>query len=302
MTDNPFVAGSQKDSQKSSQKPLFTKDEIVSWIKSGSKPSQSNINALLVGHPKCGKTGVALDCRTEESKKAGRKIIAFELNSDCGCETNRKEHHNNDPNIIILNPRVYSMDEYGDYQPDYKATITKIRKALIYLRENHEEENVQAIVFDGLDIFLSEICESQMRIDENLDITDNVTWTYWRKRNEYYFNTLNILFDIDVDKYLICHFAARRKDSKTSIYTDDRQVAVIDSSLVYACQKTTPDKVNQIIEFQDKSKIVDGKKHVKLTATIVADRTNLENHLKEFTIAETVDGQVRWYGIPILRR
>lgn len=307
-TDNPFakLAAQQQSipkEEKKEDKGMFTKEQIKTWINEAKKPKRSSICALFIGHPKSGKTGVALDCRTEEDKKAHKRIIAFELNSDQGCDVCRKEHFGNDPDIIVLNPREYSTDSKGKYVPDYILTMEKIKATLQEIRDDLDAYNLKAVVFDGLDVFLGEICEQQMRADEHVDVSGGLSQRFWKKRNDYYFQVLNLLFDIDVDKYLITHYSPKRRNEKTGDFDDDRYPSKLDSNFVYGCQKTTPDKCHQIIEFTDKTKIEKGVKKVKLVATIISDRRSLDRHLDEIIIAETgEDGKAKWTGQTILER
>jgi len=293
---NPF------EQLKNKEKSKGFKFDIEKWMNESSKPKKSSICALFVGHPKTGKTGCALDCRTDEDKKQHKKIIAIELNSDQGCEINKKIHHNDDPDIIVLNPREYSLDENGEWQPDYIKTMAKIKALIQYIRDSLGELNLKALVFDGLDIFLSEICEAQMRIDEHIDVSGGVSMRFWKKRNEYYYKILNMIFDIDVDKYFITHYAERRRDDNTGEYTDDRTPSKLNPNLVYACQKSTADKMHQIVEFTDETKVVSGVMHRKLTATIISDRRSLKEHMKPILIAEVEGDKVKWSGQAILER
>lgn len=306
MGDNPFakLAGKMVGDGTSTIKlpPLeYTNESIAEWIQNSQAPKKSSICALFVGHPKSCKTGTALDCRTDADKKAHKKVIAIELNSDQGCDVCRKEHHADDPDIIVLNPREYTKDTKGEWQPDYIKTMAKIKATLQYLKDEQDNLNMKAIIFDGLDIFLSELCEAQMRVDEHLDISGGVSQRFWKKRNEYYFKILNMLFDIDVDKYLITHYGARRRSEKTGDWDDDRQTSKLDPSFVYSCQKTTPDKMHQIVEFQDKTRVERGVKKIEITATIISDRRNLEAHMEELIIAKSDEnGKVKWTGQGIL--
>lgn len=281
----------------------YTNENIADWIQSSQKPKKSSICVLFVGHPKSGKTGVALDCRTNQDKEEHKKVVAIELNSDQGCDVCRKEHHDNDPDIIVLNPREYSKDSKGEWQPDYVKTMARIKATLQYLKDEQDNLNMKAIIFDGLDIFLSEICEAQMRVDEHLDVSGGVSPRFWKKRNEYYFKILNMLFDIDVDKYLLTHYGSRRRNDKTGDWDDERQVSKADPTLVYSCQKTTPDKMHQIVEFADNTRVEKGVKKIELIATIISDRRTLETHMDTICIAKTDEsGKVKWFGQSILEK
>ncbi len=282
----------------------FSPENMREWMKKSKQTKNSSICALFIGHPKVGKSGVLLDCRTEQDKIDGKKIIIFELNSDQGCDVNKSIFHNNDDNIVILNPREYKLDEQGIWQPDYITTMSRIKAAIQTIKEDiKNESNIKAIGFDGLDIFLSEICESQMRMEEHIDAAGGVSMRFWKNRNKYYFDVLNMIFDLDIQKYFITHYAPRSRDEKNGQYNDKRTISKLNENLVYACQKSTSDKVHQIVEFTDQTRIVSGKKHVKIVVTIVADRRSLDTYMKEIVIAETgQDGKVKWNGQSILER
>lgn len=256
--------------------PSFSNKDIESWIQK-EEHVNSSICALYVGHPKTGKTGSALDNRTPEEIAEGKTIWVVELNSDNGCKVNKKEHHNNDPTIIVLDPREITIDtETGDYNFDYKRTMAKIKSLFMYLKENKEKLKIKAIVFDGVDVFLSEVCEGQMRIDKHIDVAGGVNMAYWKARNDYFYKIMNMLFTIDVDIYLITHY---KKDD--------------DGKFIIAAQTNFPDKVHQIVEFRK-----DGNKFfAKLTADrrkITDDRLN-----KDVLIAEQTDKGMKWHGFKL---
>lgn len=282
----------------------FSAENMRNWIQKSKKTKKSSICALYIGHPKIGKSGVLLDSRSDEEIAEGKQLIIFELNSDDGCGVNKKEFHNNDDNIIILNPREYAQDKDGIWQPDYIATMARIKSAIQTYKEDIEGgANVKAIGFDGIDIFLSEICESQMRMEEHIDAAGGVAMRFWKNRNKYYYDTINMLLDIDVDKYFITHYAPRSRDDQNGQYNDKRTISKLNETLVYACQKSTTDKMHQIIEFTDHTTIKAGKKHVKIVVTMIADRRTLNTYMDTLTIAETgSNGKVKWNGQSLLER
>ncbi len=257
--------------------PIFSQKEIEGWMTEDNSV-KSDICALLVGDPKTGKTGMALDCRTEEEKAAGMKIVCIELNSDNGCKLNKKIFHKDDPTIIVIDPREFSVNESGDWEFDYIRTMAKIKAFLAYLKINLGKLKIKALVFDGADVYLSEICENQMRMDEHLDIAGGVKMTFWKRRNKYFYDVMNMMFTIDVDKYIITHF---KEDSETK-------------KITYSIQKDFPDKVHNIVEFHKDVKTN------KYYAKIVADRRDRSDILnKEICIMETdsATGKKIWHGM-----
>lgn len=256
--------------------PMFSDKDIEKMILDGDSVN-SEICALFVGDPKTTKTGCAVDCRTEEEIKEGKKIIYIELNSDSGGKINKKAFRKDDPTIIVIDPREFSIDEInGDWKFDYIRTMGKIKALLMWVKTNQEKLNIHTIVMDGVDIFLSEICENQMRMDESLDISGGVKMTFWKSRNKYFYDVINMLLSIDINKIFITHF---KEDSETK-------------KLIYGCQKNMPDKLHQIVEFRKDSKT--GNCYAK----IVADRRNKPELLnKEFCTMEVVDNKRIWRGL-----
>ena len=286
----------------------FSPENMRAWMEKSKKTKNSSICALLIGDPKIGKSGVVLDCLTEQDIIDGKKLIIFELNADQGCDVNKKEFHSENDNIMILNPSgdpdMYVQDKEGNHQLDYIAVMSKIKATIQTIKQDIEDgdNHIKAIGFDGLDIFLSEICESQMRMEEHIDAAGGVSMRYWKNRNKYYYDVLNMILSIDVDKYFITHYAPRSRDDKTGQYNDKRTVSKINDNLVYSCQKSTTDKMHQVIEFTDHTRIIQGKKHVKIIATMVADRRSLNSYMDTLIVAETVDGKVKWNGRAILEK
>lgn len=284
-----------------SKAPRFTKDQMREWMHE-QKPRKSSICALLVGHNKTGKSGVVVDSRTNQQKKDHMKAIIFELNMDNGCEVNSRVYHNNDPDIIILNPREYTLDAGGEWVLDRVATMEKVKTMIQTIKEDCDNDslNLAVLALDGLDTFLSNICENQMRIDEHIDISGGVSMRYWKKRNDYYYSIIDMMLGIDVDLYFITHYGERRRDSDTGKYDDSRTVSKLHENLVYSCEKLTADKMHQIIEFEDKTTVIDGRPQPKLIATIISDRCDLGRHLEEHIIAEFNGDKIEWKGQALL--
>lgn len=256
--------------------PIFNDKAIEDWMNKG-ESIKSEICALFVGDPKTCKTGTALDRRTPEDIAAGKKIICIELNSDNGCKINKKIFHKDDPSIIVVDPREFSVDGSGDWEFDYIKTMAKIKAFLAYIKSNQDKLNIKAIVFDGADVYLSEVCEGQMRMDEHIDVSGGVKMTYWKRRNKYFYDVMNMLFTIDVDKYIITHY---KKDDE--------------GKKIYSIQANFPDKVHQTVEFRK------DEKTNKTYAKVVDDRRNKpEILLKDQLIMEIVDGKKVWHKLEL---
>ena len=256
--------------------PIFSAKDMEAFMEGG-KVVNSTICALIVGPPKSCKTGICLDSISKEELEKGMKVVYLEFNHDHGGRINKKIFHSDHPGIIVLDPTETSADENGDEVVDYIRTMTKIKVFLKYLKDNKDKLNLKAIVVDGADRFLSEICERQMRLDENIDVTGGVSLKYWMVRNRYFHDVMDRLLEIDVDKYIISHPKEDKDTGKIS----------------YGVQKDFPDRVHQIVETR-----YDVKTN-KYYAKIVADRRDNPNLNKDILIMEVVDGRKIWYGLKL---
>lgn len=254
--------------------PIFSDKDMETFMDSG-KTINSDICCLLVGPPKTCKTGITLDCRTEDEIKNGMKLVYIECNHDNGGRINKKVYHKDDPNIFTLDITELSTDEItGEQIVDYQRSMAKAKALLKWLKDNKDKLKLKAVIFDGADRFLSEFAERQMRLEEHIDVTGGVSMKYWLKRNRYFHDVMDRLLEIDVDRYIISH---PKEDKDTGKVT-------------YGVQKDFPDRVHQIVEtrFDQKTN--------KYYAKIIADRRDNSNINKDIVIMEVIDNKKVWHN------
>ena len=75
------------------------KKAIRQQIKERMANDKQHLLLGIVGLPKTGKSGTAMDCRTEEEKKAGMKVLILDLDDGCTATWNSSWR---DENIEIL--------------------------------------------------------------------------------------------------------------------------------------------------------------------------------------------------------
>ncbi len=253
--------------------PMFS-DKDMEVFMEGGKKINSEISCLLVGAPKTCKTGIVLDSITDDELNSGMKLVYLEFNHDHGGKISKKVFHKDHPNIIVLDPTETSIDEIGQESVDFVRTMAKTKAILKYLKENKDKLKIKVICLDGADRFLSEVCEGQMRIDENLDVTQGVNMKYWMKRNKYFNEVMDRLLEIDVDKYFISH---PKEDKDTG-------------KITYGVQKDFPDRCHQIAitRYDEKT----NKYYIK----VVADRRDNPNINKDILTMEISEGKKLWKG------
>ncbi|MFW6246657.1 MAG: hypothetical protein ACOC22_00580 [bacterium] len=278
-TTKPTAKPSEPEKKKQEQNtPTITDEQVESWLFDEGEKTSSNVCCALYGFDGTAKSGIALDCRNEEEKQAGKKVIVFDL--DGGCMPLKVIYHDNDPNIIIKNPLV--RDDEGEI--DYEGTFKKIKKTLDYIERNISKMNIKAFVFDGLDKFLKN-CELSMRKKFGLEITDGAKFLYWNDRNIKYSSVIEQIKLMDVDRYYITHM---KKDENGNMIPD--------------WEKKTPDMMFQRVRCFREVKVEGGEKVTYMKAEIDKCKTNLALEGQIYTIAETrqkVDGETvsKWYGL-----
>ena len=258
---------------------VYSDNRIKEWLFGDIEKSSSNVCCALYGFDGTAKSGIALDCRTEQEKKEGKKLIIFDL--DGGCAPLKVIYHNNDKNIIIKNPLV--RDEFKNV--DYEQTFLKLKSALDYIERNLLSMQIKAIVFDGLDKFLK-ICEYSMREDINKTVIEGVDYRYWKIRSQKYLDILEQVKLMDIDRYFITHL---KKEHETDKWVPD-------------WEKKTPDMMFQKVHCFREQKIIDGNKIVYLKAEIEKCKTNIAFEGKIFTVSETIQesngkATFKWYGL-----
>lgn len=245
------------------RKTIYDDNKIKDWLFGKIEKSSSNICCALYGYDGTAKSGIAMDCRTEQEIKDGMKIVIFDL--DGGCAPLKVIFHDNDPNIIIKNPLVRNEVK----NVDYEATFAKLKAALDYIERNMEELKIKAIIFDGLDKFLK-ICEYSMREELNKDVTSGIDYRYWKNRNKKYMDILEQIKLMDLDRFFITHM---KHDE--------------DGNMIPDWQKKTPDMLYQRVRcFREIKEDKSGGRTVYLKAEIEKSKTNIALEGKIYTVAE----------------
>ena len=257
--------------------PVVSEQDTEKWLIGDEVQARSNVCCGIYGYDGTGKSGIAVDCRTPEEKKAGMKVFVFDL--DGGCSPLKLLYHNNDPNIIIKNP--LKRDELKNV--DYEATFSRLKGAMDYIEKNIQTLNVKAVVFDGVDKFLK-ICEYSMREELSIDAAAGIEYRYWKNRNKKYNDVIEQIKLIDVDRYFITHL---KKDQQTNVERPD-------------WQEKTADMLFQKVKCYKETRVEDGHNIVLLKGVVEKCKTNLAFEGKEFLLAKVIQDVVPiadWYGL-----
>ena len=105
------------------------------------KRNRSYLRVGIHGEPKSGKSGVALDCLTEEEIKDGWKVIA--LDWDNGCEPTWRNNWDSSEHIIVFDPHCFNEDGSPNFAQSEKLAMKEI--------PNFHKESKESTMFDTND-------------------------------------------------------------------------------------------------------------------------------------------------------
>lgn len=239
----------------------------------------------IAAKPKSGKSGLAMDIRTDKEIKEGY-VIRF-LDFDDGAEVTWKTCWNNDPNIYIYCPNHINSDGTENY------ALTK-QNALNFLRETSElisdGVKVRAIVVDGMDK-LNECVTNKLRYEINKGdrkkMTNPISPTAYGARNIDHDEVFRNVLAIEADKVFITHLKPTFSDHMNPTPT----------GFVPAWHKDVPDRMHQMIRITDESL---GNK-TRFVAKLLGSKTAPNMVGKTWTIFESDGKEAKWNGIPEMR-
>ena len=244
----------------------------------------------ISGDPGTGKTGLAIDCRTDEEKETHWVFI---LDFDEGAEPTWRQHWSSDDKVFIYNPHVYKED----MTVDYLATADMARffmgmvkeaiesKKIVFGEETIEVEGVKAIVFDGLDTWLdtTNMIERQNHIkggDPRLADKVKMVPTQWFARTQEYQRLFKAACQLECHKFFITHMKEVHDGFEVVGQKPD-------------WEKSTTAKLFQHIHTYREER----NNTTKLHAKVLKSKTNANNEGQTFMLFENNKGKVTWNGL-----
>lgn len=290
MADEFFESGKEQEQAKLNEtENNFTDKEIKDYLEQ-KELVVSNICMGIVGDDGTGKSGIALDVRTEQEIKDKKEIFVFDL--DFGCAPIKLKYHNNDSNIKIYDPTEYVTDKNG-IRIDYKRTMEKIKTICSYLIKNKENyPKVKTVIIDGVDRLLK-IAEYQMKVEKHLQPDGRADYAYWNKRNIDYQQVMDLIKKLPWDKIYITH--EKEVDKEQEELKDKIRPKATRVKLKPAWEKKSSDMMYQIIETyrEDSNDKVEYKAHIRKWK----GKAELEGKDIVFCTVDKTNGNVNWKGL-----
>ena len=248
----------------------------------------------ISGNPGTGKTGIALDCRTEEERETHWLFI---LDFDEGAEPTWRQHWGNDEKIVIFNPHIYKED----MTVDYMATADMARYFIAMVNEAIESgtiedgeetvkiEAVKAIVFAGLDSWLDTtnmIARLNHIKGKDPRAADKVKMvpTQWYARTEEYKRLFKAACQLQCHKFFITHMKEVHDGFEVVGQKPDWE------------KSTTAKLFQHIHTYREERAGV-----TKLYGKVLKSKTNAENEGQSFLLFENNKGDVTWNGLEAIK-
>jgi len=281
---------SLKDMKKvSGQKAGYlTHDEVAEVINNQQKTNQNIIVAGVYGDDGTGKSGIALNLRTQDDIDSDRKL--FVVDFDKGVSPLINEYYSidgvRDPNIILLDPTVRILEGENRGGVDWHSTIKMTMSMLFYIDELGIDE-VAGCVMDGMDTWLKN-CEYHMRENEleQTKIGAQVSHKNWYIRDKPYNQALMLAKSLTCPSVFITHL----KDVTNGTYEDGNLVIV---DRVPEWGKLTPGQMFQKILCTK----IEKNGVTEFYAEILKAKGRLYLEGKKYKIAEVKnDKEYEWHG------
>jgi len=266
------------------------KRKILAQVKARIDRDRTHLLCSITGNPKVGKTGLALDCRTQEEIDKGMKILV--LDYDNGAEPTWDSCWDRDENIVIYNPNEIRADGAIDWEATFKNGNSFVE----YAKELIAEGNVKAFILDGVDktyegssdVLRDLLVKQQVREGSIVHPSDSVRVSPldWKIRNRVYNRQLDMVCALECDRFLITHMKP--------LYDNINVPVPIGEAPDW--HKSTPARFNQMLHIRKEVK----EKHTNYVAILEASKTNPSLVGNEWIIF-TTNGENEWFGIPELR-
>jgi len=178
------------------------KQERLVQIMHKAKVAISYMCLGIWGEPKSAKSAIAMDILSDEDIKNDMKVYVFDF--DNRAIDVKRNHYDNIDNIIVDNPIVRKDDSLVDFNATMENARTFYEMALECLHEG----KLKAVIVDGADKLLTDVCETKMREKHKMDADTVIKQPpyVWGDRNTPYKNFLHKqILEMPCHRIVIAH-------------------------------------------------------------------------------------------------
>ncbi len=258
-----------------SKKTSVTFDDIKRLIDGFQRDRKAGTCAVFYGERGTGKTGAAIDCRTEEEKKQGKKVLIIDV--DGNAKDTVSAYWKNDLNVMLVDPLIL-VDEKVDPLQTYET----IKVTVQYAKSIQSE--LKCIIFDGLDRFLK-ICEDVMRQEYlHIPIGQRVAAFDWGIRNELFDMPLYLMRTLNTMRIFITHMKVPMKLVQGHLVEGEARPDF---------QRQFPNSVVQELYFEK----VFSNGVTTMKATVKKSNSKIELEGRQFIIGTNSKEGAKWNGL-----
>jgi len=258
------------------------KEAMLQQIKESQENDKSFLCLGIWGEPKSAKSAVALDLLTEEDVKNDMYVLVLDF--DNRAIDVKRNHYGNIENLIVYNPIV----RHDESLVNFEETMSNARAFYEMAKEYLADGKLKAVIVDGADKLLTDVCETYMRNKHGLD-ADTVMKAapyVWGDRNTPYRNFLHKqILEMPCHRIVIAH----SKDK----YAGNPNPIGVEANWHSSTEDIFTSTVRMTRDIR--------KNGATFTAIVEASARKPELIGKRLKVLSIDDGKVDWSGFPEIK-
>ena len=258
------------------------KEAMLQQIKESQENNKSFLCLGIWGEPKSAKSATAMDLLTDEDIKNGLHVLVFDF--DNRAIDVKRNHYDNIENLIVYNPIVRKDGSLVDFD----ETMNNARAFYEMAKEYLAEDKLKAVIVDGADKLLTDVCETKMREKHGMDADTVIKQPpyVWGDRNTPYKNFLHKqILEMPCHRIVIAH----SKDK----YAGNPNPVGVEANW----HSTTEDIFTATVRMSRDIR----KNGATFTAMVEASARKPEMIGKRLKVLTIEDGKVDWTGFPEIK-
>jgi len=258
------------------------KEAMLQQIKESQENNKSYLCLGIWGEPKSAKSATAMDLLTDEDIKNGLHVLVFDF--DNRAIDVKRNHYDNNENLIVYNPIVRKDGSLVDFD----ETMNNARAFYEMAKEYLAEGKLKAVIVDGADKLLTDVCETKMREKHGMDADTVIKQPpyVWGDRNTPYKNFLHKqILEMPCHRIVIAH----SKDK----YAGNPNPVGVEANW----HSTTEDIFTATVKMSRDIR----KNGATFTAMVEASARKPEMIGKRLRVLTIEDGKIDWAGFPEIK-
>ncbi len=258
------------------------KEAMLQQIKESQENNKSFLCLGIWGEPKSAKSATAMDILTDEDIKNGLHVLVFDF--DNRAIDVKRNHYDNIENLIVYNPIVRKDGSLVDFD----ETMNNARAFYEMAKEYLDDGKLKAVIVDGADKLLTDVCETKMREKHGMDADTVIKQPpyVWGDRNTPYKNFLHKqILEMPCHRIVIAHSKDKYGGNPNPIGVEANW------------HSTTEDIFTATVRMSRDIR----KNGATFTAMVEASARKPEMIGKRLKVLTIEDGKIDWTGFPEIK-